>query len=129
MSALSSLEQAGAMVHLGHLTIFVRDHCASARWYVEKLSFEVEFETPDGATAIRDDREFTIFLENRATTNHEPRCVLYFEVADVDAEYGPLVSNGIEVTHAPRENPWGYGPEARDPDGHAVRLWDTRSAT
>ncbi len=117
------------MIRLDHLTIFVRDHPLSARWYVQNLGFEVEFETPDGATtAIRDDGDFTIFLTNRAPTNDDPRCILYFEVPDVDAEYERLVRIGVEVTHAPKEHPWGYGPEIRDPDGHSIRLWDARSA-
>jgi predicted enzyme related to lactoylglutathione lyase len=117
-----------AMTHLDHLTIFVRDHRAAARWYTQNLGFEVEFETPDGfTTAIRDDRDFTIFLTNRATNDDQPRCVLYFEVEDVDTEYERLVKNGIESIQAPRENPWGYGPELRDLDGHTIRLWDARS--
>jgi predicted enzyme related to lactoylglutathione lyase len=122
--------QSRAVTHLDHLTIFVREHRVSASWYVQNLGFEVEFETPDGATtAIRDDRDFTIFLTNRATTDEEPRCILYFEVSGVDATYQRLASNGVEVTHGPRDNPWGYGPEIRDPDRHAIRLWDARSVT
>lgn len=117
-----------AMTRLDHLTIFVRDHRAAARWYTQHLDLEVEFETPDGATtAIRDDRDFTIFLTNRATTDDSPRCVLYFEVPNVDTAYERLVANRVESIHAPRENPWGYGPELRDPDGHTIRLWDSRS--
>lgn len=38
------------------------------------------------------------------------------------------MSNRVAVTHAPQGNPWGYGPEIRDPDGHAIRIWDARSA-
>lgn len=117
------------MTHLDHLTIFVSDHRASARWYAENLGFEIEFETPDGiTTAIRDDRDFTVFLTNRAVRGDEPRCILYFEVSDVDSEYRRLVDQGLEAINAPAESPWGYGPEFRDPDGHIIRLWDTRSA-
>jgi predicted enzyme related to lactoylglutathione lyase len=96
------------MPHVDHLTIFVRDHRAAAQWYTQNLGFEVEFETPDGvSTAIRDDRDFTIFLTNRATTDDQPRCVVYFGVPNVDIEYERLVANGVESIHAPRENPWG----------------------
>ncbi|HEX4864653.1 MAG TPA: VOC family protein [Acidimicrobiales bacterium] len=117
------------MADLDHLTLFVRDHHRAARWYVQNLGFEVEFETPDGATtAVRDGKEFTIFLTNRAEAGDgEPRCVLYFEVPDVDDEYKRLLANGVTVAHAPQEAPWGYGPELRDPDGHGIRLWDARS--
>jgi len=118
------------VTHLDHLTIFVSDHAASALWYTRNLDFEVEFETPDGqTTAIRDDQDFTIFLTNRPVGGGEPRCVLYFEVDDVDREFGRLKLSGVDVLHVPQDNPWGYGPELHDPDGHSVRLWDKRSAT
>lgn len=118
------------MAELDHLTLFVRDHQLAARWYVENLGFEVEFETPDGdTTAVRDTKDFTIFLTNRAAAGEdESRCVLYFKVADVDEEYERLLANGVVAAHGPRETPWGYGPELRDPDGHGIRLWDARSA-
>jgi catechol 2,3-dioxygenase-like lactoylglutathione lyase family enzyme len=62
------------MTQLDHFTIFVRDNRAAARWYTQHLDFEVEFETPNGATsAIRDDRDFTIFLTNRATADDQPK--------------------------------------------------------
>lgn len=116
------------MAHLDHLTIFVRDHRMAARWYVENLGFEVEFETPDGATtAVRDSEDFTIFLAERESDEDGPRCILYFEVPNVDTEYQRLTTNGVESVHGPQDNPWGYGPELRDLDGHGIRLWDARS--
>jgi len=118
------------VAHLDHLTLFVGDHHATARWYTENLGFEVEFETPDGlTTAIRDDRDFTIFLTNRTPSEEEPRCILYFEVPDVDVEYQRLIEKGATSIHAPSTSPWGYGPELADPDGHRIRIWDTRSVT
>jgi hypothetical protein len=45
----------------------------------------------------------------------------------VDTEYERLVAKGVDSIHAPRQNPWGYGPELRDLDGHTIRLWDSRS--
>jgi predicted enzyme related to lactoylglutathione lyase len=118
------------MVHLDHLTIFVGDRRLAARWYVDNLGFAVEFETPDGlTTAVRDDRDFTIFLTSRAGNDHEPRCVLYFEVPDVDSAYERLAANGVEIVHGPQDSGWGYGPELRDLDGHLIRLWDARSVT
>jgi predicted enzyme related to lactoylglutathione lyase len=116
------------VAHLDHLTLFVRDHRAAADWYTTNLGYEVEFETPDGGTtAVRDDRDFTIFLTERPRAGDQPPCILYFEVEDVDVENSRLVTNGVDVIHAPRENPWGYGPELRDLDGHLIRLWDARS--
>jgi catechol 2,3-dioxygenase-like lactoylglutathione lyase family enzyme len=118
------------MVHLDHLTIFVRDRQLAARWYVDNLGLEVEFETPDGlTTAVRDERDFTVFLTSRPGNDDEPRCILYFEVPDVDLEFDRLASNEVGVVHGPQDSGWGYGPELRDPDGHLIRLWDARSVT
>lgn len=100
----------------------------AARWYVENLRFQVEFETPDGTTtAVRDSEDFTIFLTERESGEDEPRCILYFEVPNVDAECQRLMTNGVESVHGPQDNSWGYGPELRDLDGNSIRLWDKRS--
>jgi len=100
----------------------------AARWHVENLGFEVEFETPDGTTtAVRDSEDFTIFLTERESGDDGPRCILYVEVPNVDTEYQRLTTNGVESVHGPQDNSWGYGPELRDLDGHIIRLWDARS--
>jgi predicted enzyme related to lactoylglutathione lyase len=119
------------MVHLDHLTLFVRDNRAAARWYVQNLAFEIEFETPDGeTTGVRDDSDFTIFLTTRTSGPADaPRCILYFEMDDVDVEHRRLASNGVDTVHGPQDNSWGYGSELRDLDGHLIRLWDRRSVT
>jgi hypothetical protein len=113
----------------------MRRRCAEAAWCGDaSRSLDdlrgrpSSLETTDGTTtAVRDDHDFTIFLTDRATTSDEPRCILYFEVADVDIAHERLINNDVELIHAPRENPWGYGPELCDPDGHAIRLWGARS--
>ena len=118
------------MARLNHLTLFVRDRSTATDWYVQNLNLEVEFEVPETTTtAVRDPDDFTIFLMERSSIDDAPRCVLYFEVDDVDAEYQRIRHGGAAVAHPPRETPWGYGPEVIDPDGHIVRLWDQRSAT
>jgi predicted enzyme related to lactoylglutathione lyase len=116
------------MARLNHLTLFVRDRHTARDWYVSNFNLEVEFEVPEmGTTAIRDPADFTIFLTERQPTDDAPRCVLYFQVDDVDDEYRRLQQREAEVAHPPRTTPWGYGPEVIDPDGHVVRLWDRRS--
>ena len=116
------------MGRLNHLTLFVRDRSIAADWYVRMMGLEVEFELPDtGTTAVRDLADFTIFLTERSTIRGEPRCILYFQVDDVDAEFDRISHAGVAVAHPPREEAWGYGPELLDPDGHAIRLWDQRS--
>jgi predicted enzyme related to lactoylglutathione lyase len=72
-------------------------------------------------------KDFTIFLTERESGDDGPRCILYFEVPNVDTEYQRLTTNGVESVHGPQDNSWGYGPELRDLDGHIIRLWDARS--
>jgi uncharacterized glyoxalase superfamily protein PhnB len=48
-------------------------------------------------------------------------------VDDVDRLYQSLADRGVAFVCAPQPNPWGYGAELLDPDGHAVRLWDEGS--
>lgn len=118
------------MARLDHLTLFVRDRSTASHWYVTNLNLEVEFEVAEAATtAVRDPAGFTIFLTERLSAEDAPRCVLYFHVDDVDAEYQRLQQSDAKVAHPPRKTLWGYGPEVIDPDGHVVRLWDQRSVT
>jgi uncharacterized glyoxalase superfamily protein PhnB len=67
------------------------------------------------------------FWTERESGDGGPRCILYFEVPNVDTEYQRLTTNGVESVHGPQDNSWGYGPELRDLDGHSIRHWDTRS--
>jgi predicted enzyme related to lactoylglutathione lyase len=114
------------MVRFDHLAISVRDRAVARDWYVATIGLEVEFEIDAaGVTAVRDDHDFTIFLTQDA--DGAPECVLYFQVDDVDARYATLVAAGTSFRDPPQVNPWGYGAELLDPDGHTVRLWDERS--
>jgi catechol 2,3-dioxygenase-like lactoylglutathione lyase family enzyme len=116
------------MAKFDHLAIFVGDRLTAAHWYTTHLGLEIEFELPEaGVTAVRDEADFTIFLTEGVTHAVVSACVLWFQVADVDSTYQELSLQGVSFSHAPRPNPWGYGAELLDPDGHIVRLWDQRS--
>jgi catechol 2,3-dioxygenase-like lactoylglutathione lyase family enzyme len=111
------------MTKLDHLGVQVADRNTARDWYVETLGLEVEFELPDaGVTALRDEADFTIFLSE--SPNVVPECTLYFRVDDVDRLQHSLADRGVAFVYAPQQNPWGYGAELLDPDGHTVRLWD-----
>jgi catechol 2,3-dioxygenase-like lactoylglutathione lyase family enzyme len=114
------------MPKLDHLGLQVADRTRTARWFVETLGLEIEFEIPEaGVTALRDDADVAIFLnETRAPT---VEATLYFQVESVDALYATLADRGARFVHPPQVNSWGYGAELHDPDGHTVRLWDASS--
>lgn len=118
--------KAETMAKLDHLGLKVADRNRATDWHVEQLGLEVEFELRDvGVTAIRDEADFTIFLSEAANVVAE--CTLYFQVDNVDRLHCSLADRGVAFVYAPQPNPWGYGAELLDPDGHAVRLWDEGS--
>jgi uncharacterized glyoxalase superfamily protein PhnB len=44
-------------------------------------------------------------------------------VEDVDAVHRECVANGLEVTHAPTDEPWDVREmHVRHPDGHVLRI-------
>jgi catechol 2,3-dioxygenase-like lactoylglutathione lyase family enzyme len=114
------------MAKLDHLGLQVVDRQRSARWFVEALGLEIEFEIPEaGVTALRDDADLAIFLnESRAPA---VEATLYFQVDSVDELHRVLAARGMTFVHAPQVNSWGYGAELLDPDGHVIRLWDAAS--
>jgi catechol 2,3-dioxygenase-like lactoylglutathione lyase family enzyme len=115
------------MIKFDHLTIPVRDHARSRDWYVDTLGLAVEFEVAARkATALNDDHDFTIFVEQSAGPIGLGTA-LYFSVDDVDAVHARLVARGVVFAHPPQKTYWGYGAELVDPDGYLVRLWDATS--
>jgi predicted lactoylglutathione lyase len=91
--------EVGTMTKLDHLGVQVADRNRARDWYVETLGLS-------------------------ESSNVVPECTLYFQVDDVDRLHRSLADRGVAFVYAPQQNPWGYGAELLDPDGHTVRLWD-----
>lgn len=114
------------MAKLDHLGLQVADRTRSAKWFVDTLGLEIEFEISEaGVTALRDEADLSIFLNESSAPTVE--AVLYFQVESVDALFGTLAARGVSFVHSPKVTSWGYGAELLDPDGHTVRLWDVSS--
>jgi predicted enzyme related to lactoylglutathione lyase len=77
--------------------------------------------------ALQDDAGMTIFLEQTPGIVDACDCVCYFQVGNVDEEFGALTSKGVRFLKTPQQLYWGYGAELSDPDGHVIRIWDERS--
>ena len=108
-----------------HMTLPVSDCAASRDWYVKHLGFKVEFENlATGFSAIQDDNDFTIFLQNAKTPLAGEKCSLTIQVDDVDRTHRKLSAQGVKFLHEPKRHSWGYGAELEDPDGYLIRLWD-----
>lgn len=116
------------MVKLNHLAVAVRDHRAARDWYRSVAGLKVEFELPErGVVALQDDGDFTLILHETPAEVSATACIVYFEVDDVAATHRELAARGVPFVHPPRKEPWGFGAELLDPDGHRVRLWDQTS--
>ncbi|MBL0945817.1 MAG: VOC family protein [Hydrogenophaga sp.] len=74
------------------------------------------FECPEGTST------FSLHRVERLGTGAQ--AVVYFETADVDAEFQRLQAAGFAFTQAPRDEPWLWR-EARlnDPSGNALCLF------
>jgi catechol 2,3-dioxygenase-like lactoylglutathione lyase family enzyme len=111
-----------------HMTLPVSDCAASRDWYVKHLGFKLEFENlAAGFSAIRDDNDFTIFLQNAKASLAGEKCSLTVQVDDVGRKHRELFARGIEFLDEPKRHFWGYGAELNDPDGYLIRLWDEGS--
>jgi catechol 2,3-dioxygenase-like lactoylglutathione lyase family enzyme len=113
------------LVKFDHMMLPVSDCLASRDWYVKNLRFKVEFENiATGTVAIKDDNDFTIFLQETAERLVGEKCSLTIQVKDVDQSHQQLAEKGVRFLHAPKRHFWGYGAELADPDGYLIRLWD-----
>jgi catechol 2,3-dioxygenase-like lactoylglutathione lyase family enzyme len=116
------------MLKFDHLALPVKDWTASRDWYVNTLGMTVEFEIAERKTvAVRDEFDFTIFLNQATGPVAANGIALWFQVKDVDAEAAALAAKGARFNHMPAKMFWGYGAELVDPDGYLVRLWDEAS--
>jgi len=108
-----------------HMTVPVTDCAASRDWYVKTLGFKLEFENlAAGFSAVQDDNDFTIFLQNAAAPLAGEKCTLTIQVDSVDRRHQELSAGGVRFVRAPQKLFWGYGAELLDPDGYLIRLWD-----
>ncbi len=114
------------MIKFDHLSLPVADPVRSRDWYVANFGFEVEFEHGD-TIAIRDDADFTIFLNRAPSSLVGAKVTLTFQVDDVEAKYAALRAKGVAFAEAPGKHFWGYGAELDDPDGYRVYVWDEAS--
>ena len=74
------------MLKFDHLALPVKDWAVSRDWYVNTLGMSVEFEIAERKTvAVRDQFDFTIFLNQATGPVAASGIALWFQVKDVDA--------------------------------------------
>ncbi len=109
---------------LSHLFTTVADVAASRGFWTEVIGLRVLIE--DGEyVRLGGDGGFTMGIE-RAADGETPEVELVVRVADVDAVYDRLVSDGIECGGPPQDMPWGARHIwLRDPDGRPISIFSS----
>lgn len=62
--------------------------------------------TFEGGFALHEEEHFRMLIDGRQVTKQSNSFELYFEEEDIQSVYDKVVSNGLELLHELREQPW-----------------------
>jgi predicted enzyme related to lactoylglutathione lyase len=120
-----------ALGPLGQLHISVTDIERSVAFYRDVLGIPHQFTVPGQPMAFFTSGDVRLYLGVPELPSFRSRCVLYFTVADIDAEVARLTGLGVTFTGRPHVahrdaaiELWLAGLE--DPDGHQIILMQER---
>jgi len=123
-----------ALGPLGQIHISVTDVDASVAFYRDVLGIPLLFRVPGMPMAFFASGDVRLYLGVPENPQFTSRCVLYFRVADIDAEYARLSGeHGLSFAGEPRVVHRDGEHElwmafCRDPDGHQIGLMQERPA-
>jgi predicted enzyme related to lactoylglutathione lyase len=122
-----------ALGALGQVHISVTDVDASVAFYRDVLGMTHLFTVPGQPMAFFQSGEVRLYLGVPTSPEYTSRCVLYFNVEDLDAEVARLEDAGVAILERPHlvhrdgsTELWMSG--LTDPDGHHVILMQSRPA-
>jgi catechol 2,3-dioxygenase-like lactoylglutathione lyase family enzyme len=96
----------------------VKNVSASIGFYVAKLGFKIDWQTPFFASVSRG--KCHIFLSEGDQGN--PGSWVWIGVEDADALFQEYSANGTKVRHPPTNYAWAYEMQVEDLDGNVLRL-------
>jgi catechol 2,3-dioxygenase-like lactoylglutathione lyase family enzyme len=115
----STIPKTGAVGFEGVCPILrVRSVEASVEYYVQRLGFKIDWQTP-GFVSVSRGRSH-IFLSEGDQGN--PGTWVWIGVEDADALFEEYRANGARVRHAPTNYRWAYEMQVEDLDGNVLRL-------
>jgi predicted enzyme related to lactoylglutathione lyase len=122
-----------ALGRLGQVHISVSDMNRSVAFYRDVLGIPLMFEVPGQPMAFFASGDVRLYLGRPEAPQYTSKCVLYFDVDDIDAEVVRLESLGVAMTDRPHVVHRDAGTELwmsglQDPDGHHVILMQERPA-
>jgi catechol 2,3-dioxygenase-like lactoylglutathione lyase family enzyme len=96
----------------------VKSLAASIDYYVLKLGFKIDWQTPFFASVSRG--RCHIFLSQGDQGN--PGSWVWIGVEDADALFNEYRAKGAHVRHPPTNYSWAYEMQVQDLDGNILRL-------
>jgi catechol 2,3-dioxygenase-like lactoylglutathione lyase family enzyme len=116
---------------LGQVHISVRDVDRSVEFYRDVLGMQFMFRVPGQPMAFFASGDVRLYLGTPERPEFRSKCVLYFRVDDIDAEYERLAAAGVAFLDRPHVVHRDAGRElwmvfCTDPDGHQIVLMQER---
>jgi predicted enzyme related to lactoylglutathione lyase len=122
-----------AVGELGQVHISVTDVEASVAFYRDVLGIPHQFTVQGQPMAFFQSGDVRLYLGVPTDPQYRSRCVLYFNVDDLDAEVERLEGEGVTIHDRPHvvhrdgsSELWMSG--LQDPDGHHIILMQTKSS-
>jgi predicted enzyme related to lactoylglutathione lyase len=116
---------------LGQVHISVTDVDASVEFYRDVLGMTHLFTVPGQPMAFLQSGDVRLYLGVPTGEEYRSRCVLYFNVGDLDAEVARLRQEGVAMTepHVVHRDAAGelWMSGLTDPDGHHLMLMQTKT--
>jgi catechol 2,3-dioxygenase-like lactoylglutathione lyase family enzyme len=116
---------------LGQVHVSVRDLDRSVEFYRDVLGMDFLFRVPGQPMAFFQSGDVRLYLGTPESVEFASKCVLYFRVDDLDAEYARLGELGVKFLDEPHVVHRDAGGELwmvflSDPDGHQIALMQQR---
>ena len=113
--------------NLNIIILHVRDVAAARDFYKETFGLGLEGESP-AFVQFQVSGGATFALQKDEQPTPAQSIELWWEVADVDAEYAALVKRDVVMVSAPQDQPFGRTLTFQDPEGNVVNLYRLKQA-
>lgn len=128
-------------MHIGALTLVVRDYDEARDWYTRILGFELLEDTPldEGKRWLRvappGSRETALLLAKAATPEQVAaigrqaggRVLLFLKTREFDRDHAAMLSRGVRFLEEPRREPYGSVAVFEDLYGNRWDLLEDRA--
>ncbi|MHB1867635.1 MAG: VOC family protein [Nitrososphaerales archaeon] len=107
---------------ISSFAVVVRDEKESAKWFREKLGFEVRSRHGHWVTVVPKGSRGPVLHLCKTKPLEKGNTGIAFLTADLQKEYERLSKKGVKFTYKPRDDGWGMYSMFKDIDGNAYWL-------